>query len=142
MMSDIETTIRELYEIYRGKDLDGVAAALPDHFEFRMNLPGDRFPGASQNLNRTESLKAFSLLMDSYDFKDIKVGPITTDGQRAFVQPVIHYRHKTTGEEIETTLMHVWTLRDGKPARLEEFHDVDITLAHLDRVAGCSGKAA
>ena len=135
MASEIEQYIRRLYETYYMKDLRKLAADLPDDFEFRMNLPADAFPGASQNLDRKSSLEVFQQLIDSYDFVAIEIGAIVSDGQRAFVQPHIHYKHKQTGEPIDTTLMHVWTLRNGKPVRLEEFHDVDCTLSHLNRIA-------
>ena len=135
MTSEAEHSIRQLYDSYYSKDLGSVAALLPDGFQFRMNLPGDSLPGASQDLDRASSLDLFRNLIDSYEFIAINVGAILTDGQRAFVQPHIHYRHKMTGEQIETTLMHVWTLSDGKPVRLEEFHDVDRTLSHLARIA-------
>jgi ketosteroid isomerase-like protein len=136
--SEAEHSIRQLYNSYYSKDLDSVAAFLPDGFQFRMNLPGGSIPGASQDLDRASSLELFRNLIDSYEFIAINVGPVMTDGQRAFVQPHIHYRHKLTGEHIETTLMHVWTLAEGKPVRLEEFHDVDRTLSHLARIAAAA----
>src|SRR5262245_42392125 len=135
MTSEPESNLRRLYERYYDGDLDSVAAQLPASFQFRMNLPSGSFPWASQDLDRASSLEMFRGLIDSYDFLAIDVGPILTDGSRAFVRPHIHYRHKLTGDPIETTLMHVWTLEDGRPVRLEEFHDVDCTLAHLRRIA-------
>ena len=34
------------------------------------------------------------------------------------MRPHIHYRHKATGEVIETTLAHFWRFRDGKAVQL------------------------
>jgi ketosteroid isomerase-like protein len=47
----------------------------------------------------------------------------------------IRYRHKATGEVIETTLGHFWRIRDDKAAQLDEYHDVQHVVSFLTKVA-------
>ena len=62
-------------------------------------------------------------------------GPIMVTGDQAAVRVRIRYRHKATGEVIETTLGHFWRIRDGKAAQLDEYHDVQHVLSFLTKVA-------
>ena len=56
-------------------------------------------------------------------------------GDQAAVRVRIRYRHKATGETIETTLGHFWRIREGKAAQLDEYHDVQHVVSFLTKVA-------
>ena len=47
----------------------------------------------------------------------------------------IHYRHKETGVQIETTIVNFWTFEDGWPIKLAENHDIDRIQAFTAKLA-------
>jgi hypothetical protein len=55
---------------------------------------------------------------------------------RAAVEVPIRYRHRETGAPFESTKANFWTLEDGWPAKLTEYHDIARVQALVAAVAG------
>lgn len=135
MASDTEALLLAIYAAYRDQRLDEVLPRLTDDFRFTLHLPADAMPGAGVPHGKAETAALLAGLIATYDFLMYEPGPIMVTGDRCAVQPRIRYRHKATGETIETTLGHFWRVRDGKAAALDEYHDVDRMRTHLAKVA-------
>jgi ketosteroid isomerase-like protein len=47
-----------------------------------------------------------------------------------------HYRHRETGAPFESTKANFWTLEDGWPVKLTEYHDIARVQAFVAANAG------
>lgn len=135
MPANIPALLQTIYAAYREKRLPDVLAHLADDFRFTIHLPADSLPGAGTPHGKADTAKLLEGLIATYDFLMYEPGPIMVTGEEAAVRVRIRYRHKATGEVIETTLGHFWRVRDGKAAQLDEHHDVQHVLSFLSKVA-------
>jgi hypothetical protein len=55
---------------------------------------------------------------------------------RAAVEVPIHYRHRESGAPFESTKANFWTLEDGWPVKLTEYHDIARVQAFVAAHAG------
>jgi len=55
---------------------------------------------------------------------------------RAAVAVPIHYRHRESGAPFESTKANFWTLEDGWPVKLTEYHDIARVQAFVAAHAG------
>jgi ketosteroid isomerase-like protein len=124
-----------MYTAYREKRLADVLANFTDDFRFTIHLPAESLPGAGTPHGKTDTAKLLEGLIATYDFLTYEPGPIMVTGDEAAVRVRIRYRHKATGEVIETTLGHFWRVRDGKAVQLDEYHDVQHVVSFLSKVA-------
>ena len=129
------TLLQSLYAAYREKRLADVLANFTDDFRFTIHLPAESLPGAAEPHGKAETARLLGGLIATYDFLMYEPGPIMVTGDQAAVRVRIRYRHKATGEAIETTLGHFWRMRDGKAAQLDEYHDVQHVASFLSKVA-------
>ena len=126
--------LEAIYTAYREKRLADVLDHLASDFRFTLHLPPAAMPGAGapQDKQRTEAmLQAF---IDTYDFLAYDPGTILVEGEQATARPLIRYRHKATGEVIETRLAHLWVVRHGKAVELDEYLNVGRVQAFLAKV--------
>jgi len=129
--------LQKIYTAYREKRLDDVLALFSDDFRFTLHLPQGTIPGAGIPNNKAETAAMLQSFIDTYDFLDydpdeIQISP---DGEHATASPLIRYRHKASGQVIQTRLSHFWSVREGKARSLDEYHDTARVEAFLARVA-------
>lgn len=135
MPSSSVELLNRIYALYREKRLDDVMALVADDFRFTVHLPSGSVPGAGVSHGKAATTAMLQAFMDSYKFLTYDPGPILAEGNLAASRPVIRYRHKGTGDIIETRLAHFWTLRDGVPISLDEYHDVANVQAYLTKLS-------
>ena len=58
------------------------------------------------------------------------------DKNRAAVEVPIHCRHGETGTLFESTKANFWTLEDGWPVKLTEYHDIARVQSFVAAIAG------
>ena len=126
--------LQAIYTAYREKRLADVLALLTDDFQFTLHLPAESLPGAGAPHGKADTANLLDGLIAAYDFLMYEPGPIMVTGDQAAVRVRIRYRHKATGETIETTLGHFWRIRGGKAAQLDEYHDVEHVVSFLTKV--------
>lgn len=136
-MQSIEELLRTIYAAYGAKRLDVALSHFADDFHFTLHLPKDAIPGAGAPINKAEARAMFQSFMDTYDFLSYEPGPIivSPDGDKATATPAIRYRHKATGNVIETRISHFWHFRDGKVLLLDEYHDTARIQAFLAKLS-------
>ena len=135
MPSGTPALLQVVYTAYREKRLADVLALFADDFRFTIHLPSGALPGAGVPHGKADTAKLLEGLIATYDFLAYEPGPIMVTGDQAAVRVRIRYRHKATGEVVETTLGHFWRVRDGKALQLDEYHDVQHVLSFLTKVA-------
>ena len=135
MATSTPALLQTIYTAYREKRLADVLALFTDDFQFTLHLPAESLPGAGAPHGKADTAKLLEGLIATYDFLMYEPGPIMVTGDQAAVRVRIRYRHKATGEVIETTLGHFWRIRADKAAQLDEYHDVQHVLSFLTKVA-------
>ena len=136
MPTNTTALLQSLYAAYREKRLADVLANFTDDFRFTIHLPAASLPGAGTPHGKADTAKLLEgLILAAYDILMYEPGPIMVTGDQAAVRVRTRFRHKATGEVIETTLGHFWRMRDGKAAQLDEYHDVQHVVSFLSKVA-------
>jgi ketosteroid isomerase-like protein len=133
--TSIPALLQTIYTAYREKRVADALAHVADDFRLTIHLPADAMPGAGVPHGKADAARLLEGLIATYDFLMYEPGPIMVTGEEAAVRVRIRYRHKATGEVIETTLGHFWRVRDGKAVQLDEHHDVQGVLSFLSKVA-------
>lgn len=124
MTAETKAIVRAIYDAWREKDLAGVAGCLDDDFCFHIHIPPTVHPLGGPCHGKAAALERLRKITQDFEFLAYEIGDLIVTGERAATQPRIRYVHKPTGEELETTLAHFWTLRGGKAVRLDEYHDM------------------
>lgn len=126
-----------IYTAYREKRLADTLALLSDDFRMTVHLPPGTIPGAGLPHNKAQTAGLLETFIKTYDFLDYDPGDIDVapDGTHATASPLIRYRHKATGQVIQTRLSHFWSLSGGQATSLDEYHDTARIEAFLSKVA-------
>jgi ketosteroid isomerase-like protein len=67
---------------------------------------------------------------DAFDDFSVELLEIETHGDHLVVPMRQRGRGKASGAEVDSQITHVWTLRDGRPERLQSFADHDDALRY------------
>jgi ketosteroid isomerase-like protein len=121
-VSELTKTIQRLYDCWNEGDVDSAVAFLHDDVEY-VNPDYAIEPGTRRG--RGAVVKAMSGALegafDTYSHILHDVVPVADD--RVLCLLTFRARGRDSGAQIEVAEQHLWTLRDGKVARLEWFHD-------------------
>jgi uncharacterized protein len=120
--------LRAVYDaVSRGDWDDAFRDAGPD-FEF---VPPDQNPMAGTYRGREAVRGFFDELWAAFDAVSVEPGPFLEAGDRIVVSLVMKLRPSDSPASIEMPITHVWTMRDGKPARCEVFLEREQALETL-----------
>jgi ketosteroid isomerase-like protein len=113
--------VREHYEAFNRGDLDAYLAALDPEFEWQ----GPReIPDLAGTHHGPEGVRWYlSKLTEVFnDYRMVAEEFIDLDGERVLVFAREGGRGKGSGIAVQTNPTgHLWTVRDGRPARLESY---------------------
>jgi hypothetical protein len=70
-------------------------------------------------------LQRFAIVAQEHNLLRYDTSDLMIQKNRAGVEISGHYRHKSTGLQIETTIVNFWTFEDGWPVKLAEYHDIE-----------------
>ena len=123
-MTKTETIINDIYDAWRGQDLDRLASYLPDDFCHVMHFPSKLHPLAGECRGKAQVLERWRLYIDPLEFLRFDTSSLLFGKDRVAAEILLHYRHKETGSDLLTTKANFWRLEDGWPTRLTEYYDV------------------
>ena len=125
-MTDNEQLIRQGYDAWNQGDWARMEALLAPDFEVDAT---DRV----LNPDHYEGIEGFRRLAgemaEVWDSWEIEPLELLENGERVFVAHRVRARGKGSGVVVEQTYWSVWTLRDGKGARLALYVDRERALA-------------
>jgi hypothetical protein len=78
------------------------------------------------------------LIVAQFHFDEIDTSDLLIERNRAAVEVPIRYRHRETGAPFESTKSNFWTLEDGWPVKLTEYHAIARVQAFVSAVAGAA----
>ena len=111
-------------DAWRAQNLDWLATYLPDDFCHVIHIPVDLHPLGGTRRGKKEAIERLRLIAEQFDFVVFDTSGLLIDRNRAAVEVPIHYRHRETGAPFESTKANFWTLEDGWPVKLTEYHDI------------------
>jgi uncharacterized protein len=112
--------VRRGYEAFNRGDLDAVVELMGPDFEW---LPPDESLTAG-TYQGPDAVRA-EIASWTEPFEDFRweIEEIVDAGEQILVVGRMSGRGKTSGVEVGVNEYHVWTVRDGKPVRMQMYHD-------------------
>jgi ketosteroid isomerase-like protein len=136
-MPTTEQTVTALYDAWRNGRLDFVLDRLDDEIEHTIHIPPAMNPIGGSVHGRAATAERLAAIGRDYEILAFENDKIVADGNEARTQVRLRYRHRQTGEEIETVSEHHWRLENGRVVMFEEFHDIDAVRAFSQRCGFC-----
>lgn len=137
-MPTTEQTVAALYEAWRNGQLDVVLEQLAEEIEHTIHIPPAMNPIGGSVHGRTATAERLAAIGREYEILAFENGKIRADGDEASTDVRLRYRHRATGQEIETVSSHHWRLDGaGRVVLFEEFHDLDSVRAFSQRCGFC-----
>ena len=134
-MPTTEQTVATLYDCWRRGDLDAVIGTLAEDIEYTIHIPPEMNPVGGTVRGRSAAVERFEGIVRDYEILSFENGDILAHGNEAASRVRMLYRHRPSGEVLETSSMHHWRIEDGRAVLLEEFHDID-TIQQFGRRCG------
>lgn len=120
---DNKTFIRSLYEAFGRGDAEAVLGAMADDIEWR---EAESQPYASGNPYDSPERVGNEVLgrtMSDFDEFTVTPGSFMAENDSVVVTGRYTARHKESGKSLDAQFAHVWTVRDGKVARFQQYTD-------------------
>ena len=136
MAKTVGAILGDIYDAWRAQDLDWMASYLPDDFCHVIYIPADLHPLGGTRQGKKVAIERWQLIVAQFDFVGFDTSDLLIERNRAAVEIPIHYRHRETGAPLESTKANFWTLEDGWPVKLTEYHDIARVQAFVAAHAG------
>jgi ketosteroid isomerase-like protein len=115
-----QENVRILREIYRRRTVAEAAELM--HPAAEMRQPS-ALPDTDEYYGREELVRGTRLALEAWEGFRFTAEEGFDLGERALMRVRLSGRGKTSGIELDQTVFHLWTFRDGMPWRCEVFFD-------------------
>ena len=126
----------DIYDAWRKQNFDWLGSYLPDDLCHVIHIPVEVHPLGGTRRGKKEALARLQLIVAQFHFDEIDTSDLLIERNRAAVEVPIRYRHRETGAPFESTKSNFWTLEDGWPVKLTEYHAIARVQAFVSAVAG------
>ena len=123
-MSD-QANVAVVLSLYDAFSRGNIAAVL-DHLDPLAELSFEgpsAIPWAGDRHGRDGWASFFQVLGDNLDEIMVKMEPFAVQGEHVVTAGRYQARVKLTGKQIDSPLVHLWTIRNGKVVRCQELTD-------------------
>ena len=120
---ETEKRIREIYAARRRGSVEQVMATFAPQARFRLAGNAALAPMTMPVDGHTQLRSVMKQLVDDWDWSDFMIEKIVVDGNQAAVYSRGPMRYGADRQEIETEILDLLTLEDGKIIELVEFCD-------------------
>lgn len=132
MANDPGTVVRQLFDCWQARDIDGVLALCHDSISYNLHQQPHQSRFAGELRGKSEVGDYLSAVCDKWYFVEIVPGPMTVEGDIVRETTHFHARHGgPDGEPIGGIKRHEWLVIDGLVARCDEFQDADMIGAFI-----------
>ncbi len=123
------------YQMFLKGDINGILDMCTDDVEWTSaELPNIPFAGAFHG--RAGLLDFFGKLSGAVEFLDYQPQSFIADGDKVAVSGVSTARVRATGVSYDDTWVHIFTMKNGKTVRFEQFHNTAAATAAFMPLAG------
>jgi uncharacterized protein len=123
-MSERENTelVHQAYQHFKGGDIQSLLGLLSEDVEWKLfEIEGVPFSGTRRGVERVGEF--FAQVFDTEEPLHFEPRELVAQGEKVVALGDYAWRVKSTGREYESDFVHVFTVRDGKVARFQEFMD-------------------
>ena len=122
--------VRRIYDAWRKND-PGALDVLASDFVLYPAAEAD-WVGLEPSYHGAEGLSRYmELIAEELDDYHPEIADFLDAGDRVVTLAIESGRGKHSGAEVDSRTAHVWTIRDGKPVRLDLYWDRERALADL-----------
>jgi ketosteroid isomerase-like protein len=125
MSDSTKTTLIDIYDAWRARDLDWLATYLPADFSHSMNIPAETLSLSGMRDGKLAALDRLKDIFKSFDTQHLEPGELVLCGDKVVADVTTRCMHRPSGKWLCTTKKHVWRMEDGWPVELFEFYDLD-----------------
>lgn len=136
---DNASLVHDICRCFREKRLAEIVDLLSDDFKFRVLLPSDADEEIRPRSRAEVALMAHAS-MGEFDILRFEPDDISLDGDMISSVAHVKFRHKKTGQELETQFQHSWRAADGKICALEQRHDLQALLDYANSIEAVAQK--
>jgi len=133
--------IRQAYDMYMRKDIEGILALLDDKVEWT-GYDSDYIPFAGTHHGKDQVAQFFSKLEQAQEALRFEPAQFIAEDDKVAVTGTASYHVKATGKDYDSPWAHVFTVRDGKIVRFQQFNHTGAaeTAYRPGQAAGVSGQ--
>lgn len=120
---DNKALIRSLYEAFGRGEAETVLGAMADDIEWR---EAETQPYASGNPYDSPARvgnEVFGRIMSDFDEFTVTPSLLVADDDTVVATGRYTARHSESGKSLDAQFAHVWTVRDGKVTRFQQYTD-------------------
>ena len=117
-----QENVRILREMYGRRTIAEAAELMHPGAELRQP---SALADADEYRGREELVRGTRRWLEEWEDFRFTAEEVVDLGERAFMRVRLSGRGKASGVELELTVFHLWTFRDGMPWRCEVFDDED-----------------
>lgn len=125
MQNGPEAIVEAFYAAWILRDLEAVLAYLSDDFRLSQHFSDPMLPFTGETVGKAAAGARLKMILDEWQFLKFEPTLTVSDGTSVRTTCAIALKHLQTGEIFEGTFRHVWEVRDGKLASVDEYLDVD-----------------
>ena len=138
MTKSAGTILGDIYDAWRAQDLELLASYLPNDFCHVVHIPTEIHPLGGHCEGKKAALERLRVIATEFDFLRFDTSELMIEKNRAAVEIPIRYRHRGVGAVLETKIVNFWTLEEGWPVKLAEYHDIGRIQAFTNAMAALS----
>jgi ketosteroid isomerase-like protein len=117
--------VKQGYQHFKNGDIQGLLGLLSEDVEWtQFEIEGVPFSGTRRRPERVGEF--FSQVFDTEEPLHFEPSEFVAQGEKVVALGHYAWRVKSTGREYETDFVHVFTVRDGKVAKYQEFMDTAV----------------
>jgi ketosteroid isomerase-like protein len=124
MTQTMETILGDIYDAWRAQDLDWLASYLPDDFCHVMHLPAGLYPEGGVCEGKHRVIERWRSVRPTFEVLRFDTSNLLLNKNSAAAEIVMQYRHRPSGEVLDTTKANFWSFEAGWPVKLTEYYDV------------------
>jgi ketosteroid isomerase-like protein len=123
-MTDNPAFVRSLYDAFGRGDIETIIDNLDPAIEWVSNGSGDTIPWGGTRSGRAGAASFFQALGDNLEFEAFEPRQFLDAGDAVTVLGRSRARFKGNGSDaFDSEWAHIFTIRDGKVARFQEYYD-------------------
>jgi ketosteroid isomerase-like protein len=113
--------VMQAYEMYKNKDIKGILALQDDEVEW-ISPESEYIPFSGGYHGRDEVAQFFSKLEQAQEVIQFEPRTFIAEGEKVVVTGISSWHVKATGQTYDNPWCHIFTIRDGKIIRLEQYN--------------------
>jgi ketosteroid isomerase-like protein len=119
---EIKQLVMEGYQRYQNKDIAGIVESCTDDVEWE-GARSEAIPFSGIYHGKQQTAQYFRLLDQAVEALQFEPQEFIAEGDKVVVRGQSKWAVKSNGQTYENPWVHIFTVRDGKVARFQQFND-------------------